>query len=106
MSAQCVCLLLDCLSAQEAARHIAANNADIAVYGHSHKYSVEHKDSMLCINPGAAGPARFKLERTAAILNLPAKVWHAHSFTAWWIGYNSRALNGEKDMQGHKWHHT
>ena len=48
--------------------------ADIVLFGHSHKYSVEAANGTLYINPGSAGPARFRLKRTAAILTLPDKV--------------------------------
>lgn len=48
--------------------------ADIVLFGHSHKYSVEAIQGILYINPGSAGPARFRLKRTAAILTLPNKV--------------------------------
>ena len=47
---------------------------DIVLHGHSHKYGVTEQDGILFINPGSAGPARFKLPRTAAILKLQEKV--------------------------------
>jgi len=31
------------------------------VYGHSHQSSVEMRDGVLFLNPGSAGPRRFKL---------------------------------------------
>lgn len=52
---------------------------DIVICGHSHKFSVEHGAAApgggqwLVVNPGSAGPARFKLGRTAALLRLPPK---------------------------------
>ena len=36
------------------------------VYGHSHKPSVEQLDGILYLNPGSAGPRRFRLPVTVA----------------------------------------
>src|SRR5579859_3880382 len=36
------------------------------VYGHSHQPSIEVRDGVLYLNPGAAGPRRFKLPVTVA----------------------------------------
>ncbi len=36
------------------------------VYGHSHKPSVERRGGVLYLNPGSAGPRRFKLPVTIA----------------------------------------
>lgn len=33
----------------------------VVVYGHSHKPSVAERDGVLYVNPGSAGPRRFKL---------------------------------------------
>jgi putative phosphoesterase len=38
------------------------------VYGHSHKPSIERRDGVLYLNPGAAGPRRFTLPVTIARL--------------------------------------
>ena len=43
---------------------------DVIVSGHSHVPKIETKDSILYINPGSAGPRRFKLPITLAILEL------------------------------------
>lgn len=42
------------------------------VYGHSHKPSVTWKDNVLYLNPGSAGPRRFSLPVTIALLHLEA----------------------------------
>jgi uncharacterized protein len=39
----------------------AAASIDVVVYGHSHKPSQEKRGGVLYINPGSAGPRRFKL---------------------------------------------
>ena len=45
--------------------------ADVIVYGHTHKPLVNQVPPMI-VNPGAAGPARFKLKPSVAILEIPA----------------------------------
>jgi putative phosphoesterase len=47
-------------------------DADVIVYGHTHVPLVDRSARPLLINPGAAGPARFKLKPSVAILELPA----------------------------------
>jgi putative phosphoesterase len=49
------------------------------ISGHSHKPSIQDKDGVLFINPGSAGPRRFKLPVAVAILkisqaNIEAKI--------------------------------
>ena len=46
-------------------------HADVIVYGHTHK-PLHDPAVPVVINPGAAGPARFKLKPTIAILELPS----------------------------------
>ena len=41
---------------------------DIVISGHSHKPMIERRDGVLYINPGSAGPRRFKLPVTVARL--------------------------------------
>ncbi|MGH7467718.1 MAG: metallophosphoesterase family protein [Longimicrobiales bacterium] len=43
-------------------------SAQIIVYGHTHKPYVGRTDGTLIVNPGAAGPARFRLKPSIAIL--------------------------------------
>lgn len=45
--------------------------ADIIVYGHTHRPMVDRNGSLV-VNPGAAGPARFGLAPSVAILKLGA----------------------------------
>jgi uncharacterized protein len=42
--------------------------AQIIVYGHTHRPYVGRKNGVLIVNPGAAGPARFRLKPSIAIL--------------------------------------
>lgn len=49
------------------------------IYGHTHKPLVESRDGILYINPGSAGPRRFKLPVTVGFLRLcsaePPQAW-------------------------------
>ena len=50
---------------------------DIVLYGHTHKPADETRDGIRYLNPGSAGPKRFKLPRTVALMDLsnsPPKV--------------------------------
>jgi putative phosphoesterase len=49
-----------------AERLLARYTADIIVFGHTHKPLVERAGSRLGVNPGAAGPRRFKLQPSVA----------------------------------------
>ena len=40
------------------------------VYGHSHKPSIEHRSGVLYLNPGSAGPRRFRLPVTVARMSV------------------------------------
>ena len=42
----------------------------VVISGHSHKASIEEKDGVLYLNPGSAGPRRFKLPLTVALLTV------------------------------------
>ncbi|MFM0391322.1 metallophosphoesterase family protein [Paraburkholderia phytofirmans] len=41
---------------------------DVVVTGHSHKPMISERDGVLFVNPGSAGPRRFKLPISAGIL--------------------------------------
>jgi putative phosphoesterase len=42
----------------------------VVVSGHTHKPVIERRDGVLYVNPGAAGPRRFTLPVTIALLNV------------------------------------
>jgi len=44
--------------------------ADVIVYGHTHQHLVSRAEGRLVVNPGAAGPRRFKLEPSVARLTI------------------------------------
>jgi hypothetical protein len=47
---------------------IARRRPEIVVHGHSHRPGVAVAGGRLFVNPGSAGPRRFSLPRTAAVL--------------------------------------
>lgn len=53
-----------------AAKVAAAYDAEVCVYGHTHKQLIERVDGRLIVNPGAAGPRRFDLLPSVAILTI------------------------------------
>ncbi len=44
--------------------------AEVLVYGHTHRQSVTRREGRLVINPGAAGPRRFHLMPSVALLKI------------------------------------
>jgi uncharacterized protein len=48
----------------------AASGFQVVVAGHSHMPSLEWRDKVLFINPGSAGPRRFKLPVSVATLTI------------------------------------
>jgi uncharacterized protein len=57
--------ILDDLNLDPAGAGISA-----VVYGHSHKPSVEDREGVLYVNPGSAGPRRFKLPISVARMSV------------------------------------
>ncbi len=51
----------------------AAAQVSAVISGHSHKPSMLWKDSVLYLNPGSAGPRRFKLPISVAVVNITAE---------------------------------
>jgi putative phosphoesterase len=66
----------------------------VVIHGHSHRPGARLREGRLLVNPGSAGPRRFSLPRTAALLRvrgravtvdfreLPAGVRHGEPFEA------------------------
>ena len=46
----------------------AASGVDVVISGHSHRPKIETKNRVLYVNPGSAGPRRFKLPIAVATL--------------------------------------
>lgn len=51
-------------------RHAKARAARVVVSGHSHKPLAQERDGQLFVNPGSAGPRRFKLPISAGELRI------------------------------------
>ena len=49
---------------------LARYDADVLVYGHTHRALIHRDGGRLVINPGAAGPRRFDVRPSVAILDL------------------------------------
>ncbi|HET9262190.1 MAG TPA: metallophosphoesterase family protein [Vicinamibacterales bacterium] len=49
---------------------LSAHAAHVIVYGHTHEALVHHAGTRIVINPGAAGPRRFKLKPGVALLRI------------------------------------
>lgn len=54
-------------------RLAARYESDVIVYGHTHRPLVQQVGTALVINPGAAGPRRFDLRPSVAMLTLPER---------------------------------
>jgi uncharacterized protein len=55
----------------------APDEAQIVVSGHSHQPSQVRGEGVLYVNPGSAGPRRFRLPVTLAKLDLAKRPWSA-----------------------------
>jgi putative phosphoesterase len=53
-------------------RLLARYDADILIYGHTHRALIQKNGERLVINPGAAGPRRFDVKPSVARLTLDA----------------------------------
>ena len=49
---------------------LARYDADVLIYGHTHKALVYRDGARLVVNPGAAGPRRFDLNPSIAVLRI------------------------------------
>jgi uncharacterized protein len=50
---------------------------DFVISGHTHKAEQSERNSVVYLNPGSAGPRRFRLPVTLALLDLSRKPWRA-----------------------------
>ncbi|MGE5525422.1 MAG: metallophosphoesterase family protein [Rhodospirillaceae bacterium] len=58
----------------ELRRYPAPDRCNVIVTGHSHKPLVERRDDVLYVNPGSAGPRRFTLPVSVALLHVGATI--------------------------------
>ncbi len=54
-------------------RALGRSGARLVVHGHSHRPGVTLSDGVLFVNPGSAGPRRFRLPRSAALLEVDGR---------------------------------
>ena len=52
------------------ARLLATYDAEIIIYGHTHRPLVHREGSRLVVNPGAAGPRRFDIQPSVALMTI------------------------------------
>jgi len=50
---------------------------DAVISGHTHQAEQHHDAGILYLNPGSAGPRRFQLPVTLALLEIAKKLWNA-----------------------------
>ena len=50
-----------------------ASGVDVVVTGHSHRPKIERRGGVLYVNPGSAGPVRFNLPVSVALLQVGGK---------------------------------
>ena len=50
---------------------------DAVISGHTHQAEQRLEDGVVYLNPGSAGPRRFQLPITLALLEIHRKPWHA-----------------------------
>lgn len=55
----------------------AAADFAAVIFGHSHKPSIETKNGVLYLNPGSAGPRRFKLPISVATVEVQGRALRA-----------------------------
>jgi len=48
----------------------ATSGVDVVVTGHSHRPKIERRDGVLYVNPGSAGPVRFTLPVSVALMQI------------------------------------
>jgi putative phosphoesterase len=54
-----------------------ASGFDAVISGHTHQAEQRHDAGVLYLNPGSAGPRRFQLPVTVALLEIAKKPWRA-----------------------------
>lgn len=55
---------------EELSPEISSGGVDVVIFGHSHRASVNIRGRTLFLNPGSAGPRRFRLPVTVASLTI------------------------------------
>jgi hypothetical protein len=66
---------------QDLALDPAKAGISVVVHGHSHRPNVEERDGVLFVNPGSAGPRRFRLPVSVAFLRIDTRSVSAETVT-------------------------
>ncbi|HTP26114.1 MAG TPA: metallophosphoesterase family protein [Anaeromyxobacteraceae bacterium] len=61
-------------------RALLHHRPKLVVHGHSHRPHVALEDGVLFVNPGSAGPRRFKLPRSAGLLQVSGRTAEVRLF--------------------------
>jgi putative phosphoesterase len=67
-----------------------AKGFQVVISGHSHQPSIEMRSGLLFVNPGSAGPRRFKLPITVALLTVDGPVVKGEIIALMDAGYSTR----------------
>jgi putative phosphoesterase len=59
---------------------LSRHRAQLLVYGHSHRPGATLDDGVLLVNPGSAGPRRFRLPRAAGLLQVHGRAAEVRLF--------------------------
>ncbi len=59
---------------------LAGHGAHLLVHGHSHRPLAALRDGVLLVNPGSAGPRRFRLPRSAGLLEVHGRAAEVRLF--------------------------
>jgi uncharacterized protein len=59
-------------------RRPVAAKFDFVISGHTHQPEQTERDGVVYLNPGSAGPRRFRLPVTLALLDLISRPWRAN----------------------------
>ena len=57
-------------------RHPPPSNTSVVIYGHSHQPSLARTNDIFYLNPGSAGPRRFRLPVTLVQALPQGRLWH------------------------------
>ena len=71
----------------EVCRELAAEPADVIVFGHSHLPHNEHVDGLWLFNPASSGPRRFDYPRSVGFFERDAR----GEWKAWHVGLDERS---------------
>jgi putative phosphoesterase len=66
---------------KELSQHQSGEGIDLIISGHSHQPLITRRNGVLFVNPGSAGPRRFKLPISLALLRLDGEKLEAKLIT-------------------------